>query len=162
MEDLYDAGKIRAIGVSNYSIRHLMELLKSCRIRPMVLQAECHPRLVQNELIEFCQRKGIAFQAYASLGSGDVTDPQLREDFFAMPPVAAAAKAHGVTPAQVLLRWAVQKGCHVVPKSSRKERMAENAAVFGFRLKPGEMAAIGALNAGKRLAWKGTDPDTVK
>jgi len=162
MEDLYEAGKIRAIGVSNYSVRHLQELLKTCRIRPMVLQAEYHPRLVQKELLDFCRREGIAFQAYASLGSGDVKDPKLKEDFFEMPPVKAAAKAHGVTPAQVLLRWALEKGCHVVPKSSHEKRMSENAGVFSFRLKAAEVAAIDALHADKRFAWKGKDPDTVE
>lgn len=164
MEQLYEEGKIRAIGVSNYSARHLQELLSCCRIKPMVLQVEFHPRLVQTDLLELCQREGIALQAYASLGSGDnnCKAPELREDFFAMAPVQAAAKAHSVTPAQVLLRWALEKGCHVVPKSSREERMAENAGVFGFRLKPNEVAAIDALHRGTRLTWKGLDPDSVE
>merc|ERR1712113_513251 len=133
MEDLYEQGKVKAIGVTNYSIRHLKLLLKTCRIKPMVNQVEFHPRLVQTELLEFCQKHGIAVQAYASLGSGDAGQA---EDFFSMGPVKAAAEAHGVTPAQVLLRWALEKGCHIIPKSTKSHRMAENADLFGFKLTP--------------------------
>jgi diketogulonate reductase-like aldo/keto reductase len=159
MEDLYKQGKVKAIGVTNYSIRHLKQLLKVCRIKPMVNQVELHPRLVQTELLEFCKKQGIAVQAYASLGSGDASQA---ESFFAFPPVQEAAKAHKVTPAQVLLRWALQKGCHIVPKSVRKERVAENACLFKFKLSASEMKAIDKLHTGTRYAWKGLDPDTIK
>lgn len=159
MEDLYTQGKVKAIGVTNYSIRHLKLLLKSCRIKPMVNQVEFHPRLVQSDMLDFCRKHGIAVQAYASLGSGDAAQA---ESFFAFPPVQEAAKAHKVTPAQVLLRWAVQKGCHIVPKSVRPVRVAENAGVFKFKLSAGEMKAIDKLNTGTRYAWKGLDPDTIK
>lgn len=159
MEDLYDQGKIKAIGVTNYSIRHLKQLLKSCRIKPMINQVEFHPRLVQSDLLAFCKKHGIAVQAYASLGSGDAAQA---ESFFAFPPVQEAAKKHKVTPAQVLLRWALQKGCHVVPKSVRQERVVENAGVFKFKLSAGEMKAIDKLHTGTRYAWKGLDPDTIK
>lgn len=80
----------------------------------------------------------------------------------AFPPVQAAAKAHKVTPAQVLLRWAIEKGAHVVPKSQKPERMKENAGVFNFSLTKKEVAAIDALNKDQRYAWKGLDPDTIK
>lgn len=159
MEDLYTQGKVKAIGVTNYSVRHIKELLKSCRIKPMVNQVEFHPRLVQSELLEFCKKQGIAVQAYASLGSGDAGQA---ESFFAFAPVQAAAKAHRVSPAQVLLRWALQKGCHIVPKSVRKERVKENAGVFNFKLSAGEMKAIDKLHTGTRYAWKGLDPDSIK
>lgn len=159
MEDLYKLGKVKAIGVTNYSMRHLKQLMKSCRVKPMVNQFEFHPRLVQSELLDFCKKHGIAVQAYASLGSGDAGQA---ESFFAFPPVCAAAKAHKVTPAQVLLRWAVQKGCHVVPKSVRAERVAENKGIFSFKLSVGEMKAIDKLHNGTRYAWKGLDPDTIK
>lgn len=159
MEDLYTEGKVKAIGVTNYSIRHLQQLMKSCRIKPMVNQVEFHPRLVQSELLQFCKKNGIAVQAYASLGSGDAGQA---ESFFAFPPVQQAAKSHKVTPAQVLLRWALQKGCHIVPKSVRKERVAENAGLFKFKLTSSEMNAIDKLNTGTRYAWKGLDPDTIK
>ncbi|CAE8643441.1 unnamed protein product [Polarella glacialis] len=158
MEQMHDEGKVRALGVTNYSLRHLKELLKTCRIRPAVNQVEFHPRLVQSELLDFCRKEGIVLQAYASLGSGDAGQA---EDFFKFPPVQAAAKAHKVTPAQVLLRWALEKGCHVIPKSTRPERMAENAGVFSFKLSSKEVKAIDELNAGTRYAWKGLDPDTI-
>lgn len=158
MEDLYDQGKIKAIGVTNYSVRHLKLLLKSCRIKPMVNQVEFHPRLVQSELLEFCQKHGIAVQAYASMGSSDAAQA---ESFFAFPPVQAAAKAHKVTPGQVLLRWALQKGCHVIPKSTKAARIKENAGVFEFKLSSSEMRAIDDLHTNTRYAWKGLDPDTI-
>lgn len=158
MEQLYDEGKVKAIGVANYSVRHLETLMKVCRIKPMVNQVEFHPRLVQSELLAFCKKHDIALQAYASLGSGDVPNT---ESFFSFPPVVAAAKAHQATPAQVLLRWALQKGALVIPKSSRPERMTENAGVFNFQLTAAEMSAIDALNQDKRYCWKGLDPDTV-
>jgi len=158
MEDLYEAGKIKALGVTNYSVRQLRQLLASCRVKPMVNQVEFHPRLVQSELLEFCRKHSIQLQAYASLGSGDA---QQAESFFTFPPVQAAAKAHGVTAAQVLLRWAIDKGCHVVPKSTKASRMAENAGVFGFKLTKREVEAIDALHTNTRYAWKGLDPDTI-
>eukprot|EP00931_Biecheleriopsis_adriatica_P079684 TRINITY_DN53055_c0_g1_i1.p1 TRINITY_DN53055_c0_g1~~TRINITY_DN53055_c0_g1_i1.p1 ORF type:complete len:435 (+),score=114.00 TRINITY_DN53055_c0_g1_i1:58-1362(+) len=159
MEDLYEQGKVKAIGVTNYSIRHLKQLLKSCRIKPMVNQVEFHPRLVQTELLDFCKKHGIAVQAYASLGSGDAAQA---ESFFSFKPVQDAAKAHKVTAAQVLLKWALQKGCHIVPKSVKPERVKENAQLFKFTLSSSEMKAIDKLNTGTRYAWKGLDPDTVK
>jgi len=159
MEDLYEQGKVKAIGVTNYSLRHLKLLLKTCRVKPMVNQVEFHPRLVQTEMLEFCQKHGIAVQAYASLGSGDAAQA---ESFFAFPPVQVAAKAHKATPAQVLLRWALQKGCHIVPKSVKKERVAENADLFKFKLSAGEMKAIDKLHTGTRYAWKGLEPDSIK
>merc|ERR1712196_527640 len=159
MGKLYDEGKVRAIGVCNYSVRHLKLLLKSCRVKPMVNQVEFHPKLVQSELLEFCRKEGILVQAYASLGSGDMGNPQ---EFFDLPPVAAAAKAHCKTPAQVLLRWALEKGLHIIPKSSKAERMTQNADLFDFRLNAAEVKAIDACNKGQRLAWKGLDPDTIE
>jgi len=159
MEDLYEAGKVKAIGVTNYSVRHLKQLLKTCRVKPMVNQVEFHPRLVQTELLDFCAEHGIRVQAYASLGSGDAKQA---ESFFAFPEVQAAAAAHGITPAQVLLRWATQKGCHVVPKSSNPKRIKENADIFGTKLTKKEMKVIDALHTGTRYAWKGLDPDKIK
>merc|ERR1711990_682619 len=102
---------------------------------------------------------GIAVQAYASLGSGDSGQ---QDNFFAMPPVQAAAIAHHKTPAQVLLRWALDKGMHVIPKSTKPERMRENSAVFDFKLSMEEIGAIDGMHLGKRYAWKGLDPDTVE
>jgi len=159
MEDLYLQGKVKAIGVANYSIRHLQQLLKVCRVKPMVNQVEFHPLLVQSKLIEFCKEQGIVVQAYASLGSSDAGQAQT---FFNFPPVRAASKSHQVTPAQVLLRWALQKGALVVPKSSRPERIAENSQLFKFSLSDEEVSAIDKLHRNRHLAWKGLDPDTIE
>merc|ERR1712014_560117 len=98
-------------------------------------------------------------QAYASLGSGDVSS---RADFFSLPPVTAAAKAHDRTPAQILLRWAIEKGIHVIPKSKSKDRMVENFGVFDFSLKDEEVCAIDKCHIGKRFAWRHVDPDTIE
>merc|ERR1719235_3065452 len=124
----------------------------------MVNQVEFHPRLVQKELLEFCRKEGIIVQAYASLGSSDSRE---QESFFSLPPVVAAAAVHQKTPAQVLLRWALEKGMHVIPKSTKPERMRENCSVFDFKLSVEEVRAIDSMNLGKRFAWKGLDPDTV-
>jgi len=159
MEELYEQGLVKAIGVTNYSLRHLKQLMKNCKIKPMINQVEFHPRLVQTEMLEFCQKNDIVLQAYASLGSGDAAQA---EDFFSFPAVQKAAVAHKATGAQVLLRWAMQKGCHVIPKSVRPERMKENAGVFNFKLTAAEMKSIDALHTGTRYAWKGVDPDTVE
>merc|ERR1712087_822395 len=132
------------------------ELLKTCRIKPMVNQVEFHPRLVQSDLLAFCKKHDILVQAYASLGSGDA--PPGAESFFDFPPVQAAAKSHGVTPAQVFLRLALQKGCHVVPKSRNPKRISENGAIFTFQLSASEMKLIDNLNTGTRFSWKGIDP----
>jgi len=158
MEQLHKEGKVRSLGVSNYSIRHLKLLLKSCKVRPSVNQVEFHPWLVQSELLEFCKQEGIVLQAYASLGSGDV---QSRADFFALKPVREAAKKYDKTSAQVLLRWAVEKGVTVIPKSKSTERMVENFGVFDFKLTDEEVAAIDKCHKDKRFAWRAKDPDTV-
>ena len=158
LEDLYYENKIRAIGVANYAIRHLKTLLKGCRVKPAVNQIEFHPWLVQSTLLEYCQQNDIAVQAYGSLGTGD---REMTQQFFRMPPVALAAEKYSVTPAQVLLKWALQKGCHVIPKSSRVERQKENAQVFHFELADEDMSAIDNMHQNKRLAWKGKDPDAV-
>ena len=155
---LLQEGKAKAIGVCNYSMRHLKELFETCEVRPMVNQVEFHPLLVQAELLEFCEREGLAFQAFASLGSGD---SRRARDFFALSGVQAAARAHGATPAAVLLRWATQKGCHIIPKSSDPGRMKQNAAIFGLHLTDEELRAIDAANVNARLTWGGTDPDRI-
>mmetsp|Transcript_11332 Transcript_11332/g.24981 ORF Transcript_11332/g.24981 Transcript_11332/m.24981 type:complete len:426 (-) Transcript_11332:68-1345(-) len=159
MEELLEKGKVKAIGVANYGERQLKQLLKVCKIKPMVNQVEFHPRLVQSELLEFCKANGIVLQAYASLGSSDAKQA---ETFFQLPPVQKAAEAHKATPAQVLLRWALQKGALVVPKSSKASRIQENSEVFHFSLTKSEVSAIDALHNGTRLAWKGEDPGKIE
>ena len=157
LEELHDGGHIRAIGVANYSIRHLEMLMRTCRVKPMVNQIEFHPWLLQAALLEYCQKHNIVVQAYGSLGTGDAA---MAPQFFELAPVASAARAHDVTPAQVLLRWALQKGVTVIPKSVSEKRQLENAQL-DFELTDTEMLAIDDQHRGKRLAWRGKDPDTV-
>jgi len=120
---------------------------------------EFHPLLVQSELLDYCVGEGIAVQAFASLGSGD---SRRARDFFALPAVQLAARAHGAQPAAVLLRWATQKGCHVIPKSSQPLRMKQNAELFNITLSEQEMQAIDACHTNARLTWGGVDPDTIE
>lgn len=158
MEQLHKEGKVKALGVSNYSKRHLQLLLKTCKVRPTVNQVEFHPWLVQSDLLEFCKKEGIVLQAYASLGSGDCSS---RADFFALKPVRDAAKKYDKTSAQVLLRWAIEKGVTVLPKSKSTDRMVENFGVFDFKLTKEEVTAMDKCDKQHRFAWKGKDPDSV-
>jgi methylglyoxal/glyoxal reductase len=148
MEQLRADGKARAIGVSNYAIRHLEELLLAAREPPAVNQVELHPFLPQPALAEWCTAHGIVMEAYAPLVKARRMDhPVLRR---------VAAK-HGRTPAQVLVRWGLQHGYVEIPKSVHRERIEENADVFGFALDPADMAALDALGEGYRTSWDPTD-----
>ncbi len=148
MERILAQGKARAIGVSNYTIRHLEELLARANEPPSVNQVELHPFLPQGELVKWCVRQGIVVEAYAPLVKGRrMDDPVLRR---------VAAK-HGRTPAQVLVRWALEHGLVVIPKSVREERIRENADVFGFALDGEDLAALDDLDEGYRTSWDPTD-----
>ena len=162
MEDAYLAGKCKAIGVSNFSESHLRKLLDwdQLRVRPSVHQTELHPYLQQRGVVQLCEKEGILLQAYASLGGQDTKDghwkalkqPALLDH----PAVVKAAKAHSSTSACVLLRWALQKGWAVIPKSSSKSRIAANVAV-DFELSADEMASLDSLDLGGmkgRLCWR--------
>ncbi|XP_026051790.1 uncharacterized protein zgc:110782 [Carassius auratus] len=142
LEEFYASGRFKAIGVSNYTAKHIMELLTSCRVPPAVLQIECHPKLIQRELRELCMETGIHFQAYSSLGKGAL----LRE-----PEVMDIVRSCGRTPAQVLMRWAVQQGISVLPRSSQPCRVQENAQVFDFQLSEMDIMRLDALNCGTRF-----------
>jgi D-xylose reductase len=154
MEELVDAGLVRNIGVCNYGTAMLRDLLNYARIRPGVLQVELHPYLTQEKLVRFCREEGIAVTAfsplgalsYFSLGMADTDESVLEQ-----PVIRDAAKRHGKTPAQVVLRWGVQRGTAVVPKTQHPERLAENLAIFGFELSPEEMAAVAGLNRNRRF-----------
>lgn len=148
MERILAQGKARAIGVSNYTIRHLEELLARASEPPSVNQVELHPFLPQGELVKWCVRQGIVVEAYAPLVKGRrMDDPVLRR---------VAAK-HGRTPAQVLVRWALEHGLVVIPKSVREERIRENADVFGFTLDGEDLATLDDLDEGYRTSWDPTD-----
>ncbi|XP_058016672.1 glyoxal reductase-like [Ahaetulla prasina] len=147
LERLHKAGKLRAIGVSNYTVCHLQELLANCKVMPAVLQVECHPELAQTELLEFCTRNGIHLQAYSSLGTGLLVEHAV---------VRAVAQQHGRTAAQVLLRWALHRGVSVIPKSASPRRVAENGQVWSWDLSQADMEELRRLDCGKRYCWDPT------
>lgn len=152
MEKAVDGGKVRAIGTSNMSARKLTTLLEHARIKPATNQVECHPFLAQRRLLALCKAHGIVLTAYSPLGSPDSRRagseepaPLLNET------VLAIASKRGKTPAQVLLRWQVQRGVVAIPKSVTPSRIAENAAIFDWELSAEEVAAIDTLDCGCRL-----------
>jgi diketogulonate reductase-like aldo/keto reductase len=148
MEKLLADGKARAIGVSNYTARHLDELLARAKEPPAVNQVEFSPFLYQRALLERCRKGGIQLEAYGPLvRAHKMDDPVLRK---------VAAK-HGRTPAQVLIRWAIEHELVVIPKSAHPERIRENADVFGFGLDREDRAALDALDEGYRTSWDPSD-----
>jgi diketogulonate reductase-like aldo/keto reductase len=149
MEEIYRSGRARAIGVSNFQARHLDTLAKTASVPPAANQVECHPRLSQAPLREYCRRAGIAVEAWSPLGGavGDLlTDPRL----------AALADRKGRTVAQVILRWDLQHGMVTIPKSVRRERILSNAALYDFELTAEEMREVDAMNTDRRF---GPSPD---
>lgn len=145
---LREAGRIRSIGVSNFTAEHLSVLIDSTGIVPSVNQVELHPRLPQHELRETHRRLGIATEAWSPLGQGAL---------LADPTVVSIADSHGKTPAQVLIRWHIQLGNIVIPKSVNPDRIVSNFDVFDFELSEQDMTSIGTLDDGTRL---GPDPRT--
>ena len=135
--------EVGALGVCNYSARQLVQLLDFCSAnnlpRPAVVQNEFHPLLLAKEVRDLCEKEGIVFQAYASLGAGSLglLDNQVVRDF---------ACRLGVTEAQVLLRWGLQHGCALLPKSSKEERMKMNRDIWGFKLDKKNMDALDSLD----------------
>ena len=148
-EDLYKAGKIKAIGVSNFMPNHLEALLAQAEIKPMVNQIEVHPGWPQTEAIRYCQRNDILVEAWAPLGEAAA---------LSNPVLAKIAAKYDHTPAQVCLRWEIQQGILPLPKSVHKERMAENTKLFDFELTEDEMDIIGAL---RKLGGQCKVPDQV-
>lgn len=144
------SGRATAIGVSNFEIADLQQLIDETGVVPAVNQIEAHPFHQRRELRAFCAEHGIAIEAWGPLARG-------RTDLLERPEILAAAQTHDRTPAQVVLRWHVQQGHIVFPKTTRRERLTENAGLFDFSLSDAEMAAIDALEAGKNL---GPDPRT--
>ncbi|AZV41445.1 aldo/keto reductase [Peribacillus asahii] len=149
LETLYKEGKVRAIGVSNFHIHHLENLLKSSEMKPVINQIELHPRLTQVEIREFCQQHDIQVEAWSPLGRGVLLDN---------PTIGEIAKKHGKTSAQVIIRWHLQHGIVVIPKSVTPARIEENAQVFDFELSVEEMKEIDGLHANERV---GSNPDEL-
>jgi diketogulonate reductase-like aldo/keto reductase len=150
LEQLYREGKVRAIGVSNFQIHHLTELMKDSDVVPAVNQVEYHPRLSQKELLQFCQSKGIQLEAWSPLMQGG--------ELLTNPTIQKIGEKYGKTSAQVILRWDVQNGVVTIPKSVREQRIRENADFFNFTLSLEDMQQIDALNENKRV---GSNPDEV-
>ena len=149
LEKLYEQKHIRAIGVSNFKEHHLETLLEDSKITPAVNQVECHPLLNQEDLIRYCDNLDIAVTAWSPLGGG-------KTDLLKNPVLVKIGEKYGKNPAQIIIRWDLQRGIIVIPKSSKKERIIENMNVFDFELSPGDMSAINALNKNQRV---GSDPD---
>jgi diketogulonate reductase-like aldo/keto reductase len=142
-EKLHADGRIRAIGVSNFLPEHLERLIGETSVVPAVNQIELHPHLQQHEAREYHAEQGIATEAWSPLGSG--------KGILEIPAIVAIAQKHGRTPAQVVLRWHLQLGNVVIPKSVTPSRIEENIDVFGFSLDAEDLAAISALNEDRRL-----------
>lgn len=147
LEQLYKEGRIKAIGVSNFQIHHLQDLMQDAEIKPMVNQVEFHPRLTQTELRAFCKEQGIQVEAWSPLMQGQLLDhPVLKE----------IADRHHKSIAQVILRWDLQHGVVTIPKSTKEQRIKENADIFDFELTAEDMQLIDAMNENLRV---GPDPD---
>eukprot|EP01105_Mastigella_eilhardi_P019607 TRINITY_DN462_c1_g3_i2.p2 TRINITY_DN462_c1_g3~~TRINITY_DN462_c1_g3_i2.p2 ORF type:complete len:313 (-),score=113.99 TRINITY_DN462_c1_g3_i2:30-968(-) len=145
MEKLVDEGLVRNIGVSNFTTVQLERLWREARIKPAVNQVEMHPLLQQAKLREYCRIRGIHVTAFSPLGSND--SPMRGQQFpnlLENPTILAVASKHGRTAAQVILRWGVQHGVTVIPKSVRKQRITENKQITDFTLDADDMAAIAA------------------
>ena len=158
-EELVAAGLVRHIGVCNYGVSLLRDLLAYARIRPAVLQVELHPYLAQERLLRFCREAEIAVTAFSPLGAPSYVPLGMARESDSLvhhSTITAIAAAVDRTPAQVLLRWGIQRGTAVIPKTSRPERLAENAALFDFTLSAEQMAAIGGLDVGRRFNDPGT------
>jgi len=147
LEEFYHDGRARSIGVSNFQPHHLRRLHGECEITPAINQIECHPYLTQDDVRAFCAEYQIAIEAWSPLAQGLVLDD---------PTIVSIAKAVGKTPAQVVLRWHIERGDIVFPKSVTPARIKENIDIFGFELPGEDVEAITALNRNQRT---GPDPD---
>ena len=153
MEDLVRSGLVRNIGVSNFNIGLLRDMLGYADFLPSVVQVELHPYLTQEKLLRFCHERQIIVTAFSPLGSASYVELGMAGKAAAVmdqPAVREVAMRHKKTPAQIVLRWAVQRGTAVVPKTTRVERLRENLAIFDFELSADEMGAISALNCNRR------------
>jgi len=154
MEQLVTAGLVRNIGVCNFNVALLRDLLSGAVIPPAVLQVELHPQLTQQKLLRFCREKDLAVTAFSPLGAPSYVPLGMAdsgESILQHPTIAAIAAACRKTPAQVILRWGLQRGTALVPKTSRSQRLRENISILDFELSPAQMKEISALNANRRF-----------
>jgi len=147
MEELYQKGQVRAIGVSNFLVKHLKSLMSMATIKPMVDQFEFHPELIQPELLEFCKANQIQPEAWRPIMKGRVND---------LPVLQQLSEKYQKSPVQIVLRWDIQKGVVTIPKSVTPERIIHNADIFDFELSPADMDRIDGLD---RFSRMGEDPD---
>ncbi|MEY2194098.1 aldo/keto reductase [Neobacillus sp. BF23-41] len=147
LETLYKEGRVRAIGVSNFQVHHLEDLMKDAEVKPMVNQVEYHPRLTQNEVQAFCREQGIQMEAWSPLMQGQLLDNE---------GLAAIAAKYKKSVAQIILRWDLQNSVITIPKSTKEHRIIENSQVFDFELTQEDMHQINNLNQNHRV---GPDPD---
>ncbi|MBT2697517.1 aldo/keto reductase [Bacillus sp. ISL-40] len=148
-EKLYKEGRVRAIGVSNFQVHHLEDLISSAEIKPMVNQVEFHPHLTQKELLAYCKNEGIQLEAWSPLKQGKLLSEPVLEDL---------AHKYNKSVAQVILRWDLQHGVVTIPKSIKEHRIIENADIFDFELSTEDMDKIDGLNQDSRA---GSHPDTM-
>jgi diketogulonate reductase-like aldo/keto reductase len=158
LETLSADGKARAIGVSNFMVEHLTALLDHATVVPAVNQIECHPYFQQREVQDLGAEHGILTQAWSPIGGITFYRDGSRGSTLDDPVIADIARIHGKSAAQVMLRWGLQHGRSVIPKSTKPRRIAENIDVFGFELSADEMAAIDDLDTGRR---GGPEPDAI-
>ncbi|WP_180235674.1 aldo/keto reductase [Bacillus toyonensis] len=147
LEEMYLEGKIKSIGVSNFHIHHLENLMSSANIKPMINQVEFHPFLNQKELLNYCKKKSIQLEAWSPLMQGYLMNNNI---------LIEIARKYDKTVAQVILRWHLQHGIVTIPKTVNEERLIENIKIFNFKLSADDMLKIDNLNIGKRL---GPNPD---
>ena len=154
MEALVDAGLTRNIGICNMDIQLITDLLSYARIKPAVLQVELHPYLTQPTLVRWARSQGIAVTGFSPLGAGSYASlnmSSMSESVLTDPSVLEIASRYKKTPAQVVLRWGVQRGTSVVPKSTKVHRLVENISIFDFALTEADMVTISALNRNRRF-----------
>ena len=148
MEKIYRSGRAKAIGVSNFLQHHLEDLFKIAEIKPMVNQVECHPYLVQQPLINFCQANNIVYEAWSPIMRGAVNDIPLFKEL---------SEKYKKAPVQIVLRWDLQKGIVTIPKSVHLDRIKSNAEIFDFELSEADINRIDKLDKNERF---GSHPDT--
>ncbi|WP_347838410.1 aldo/keto reductase [uncultured Draconibacterium sp.] len=147
MEEIYKSGRAKSIGVSNFMDYHLDDLLPNCEVVPAVNQIEYHPYLVMSDLYDYCNSRDIRIEAWSPLMQGHIINVE---------PLQKLAEKYGKTPAQITLRWNIQKGVVTIPKSVQPQRILENAQIFDFEISFADMKVIDALDSGKRF---GPDPN---
>jgi len=140
-EDVHKAGLAKSIGISNFNRIQIEKLLKTAKVKPVINQVESHPYLTQTKLLEYCKNQNIVLEAYTPIGRGAILNDTV---------IASIASKHNKTSAQVLIRWQVQRGVVVIPKSTSKKRIIENFSVFDFELSSDDMIAIEKLNKNLR------------